>query len=174
MKDIVKEKTLENIETYLKENYSEVYGMFQGRIMGGFAHVRTEKSAFFMELILDTKIERFYLDIYPPIRVEKPFRQMVHAYINEKTSTFKSGRIDIDPVNGEVKIRLVGPVVDTPISVETIDDIVSLGLYIAFGKHINDVEKLAHGLFPSEEEDKSDKMKRRRKMEDASADDDGE
>ena len=46
MKDIVKEKTLENIETYLKENYSEVYGMFQGRIMGGFAHVRTEKSAF--------------------------------------------------------------------------------------------------------------------------------
>ena len=111
MNAIVK-KSLNSIEAYLNKERKAFYGMFQGKVPGGYCRVMTRDRSYFVQFIIDEDIERVFVEVYPQIMVEKPYRYMVHAYVNEQTSTYKSGRVDIDDDNGELKIRVETSIAD--------------------------------------------------------------
>ena len=144
MKAIVRE-SLKSIETHLNNERQAQYGMNQGKILGGFCRVMTRDRSYFIEFIVDDKIERVYVDVYPQIVVEKPYRFMVHAYVNEKTSNYKSGRIDIDDDNGELKVRVEASIVDHAVSVKDIKDMEHLAVQISDGLERR-LDKMAHGV----------------------------
>ena len=145
------QRTLSNIETHLKNERQALYGMFMGTIPGGTCQIHTSDRSYRIDYIIDEKIERFFVDAYPQIVCEGPYRQMMHAYVNEKTSSYKSGRIDIDEGTGEVKIRVESPLVDQPITVNTIKDMEHLSIHICDGLERR-LDKMAHGVYFKEDD----------------------
>ena len=144
MNAIVK-ASLNNIEAYLNKERKAFYGMFQGKILGGFCQIMTPDRSYFVQYIVNDKLERVFVDVYPQIIVEKPYRYEVHAYVNEKTSTYQDGRVDIDKVNGELKIRVATSIVDHAVSEKDIEDMEHLAVQISDGLERR-LDKMAHGV----------------------------
>ena len=139
-------QSLTSIATHLDQERVSHYGMNQGWVKGGYCRVHTADRSYFIEFIVDGRIERVFVDVYPQIVVEKPYRHMVHAYVNEKTSGFRSGRVDIDSDTGELKIRVETSIVDRAVSVEDIKDMEMIAIHIADSLYRR-LDKLAHGVF---------------------------
>ena len=152
MNAIVK-KSLNSIEAYLNNERKAFYGMFQGKVPGGYCRVMTHDRSYFVQFIIDEDIERVFVEVYPQIMVEKPYRYMVHAYVNEQTSTYKSGRVDIDDDNGELRIRVETSIADHAVSEKDIEDMEHLAVHISDGLERR-LDKMAHGvLFKDDDPD---------------------
>lgn len=156
------ERSLKSIETYLNKERQAFYGMFQGKIPGGCCRVMTRDRSYFVQFIIDEDIERVFVEVYPQIMVEKPYRYMVHAYVNEQTSTYKSGRVDIDDDNGELKIRVETSIADHAVSVKDIEDMEHLAVHISDGLERR-LDKMAHGV-PFKDDDPDLMSEREKRM----------
>ena len=175
MNAIVQE-SLKSIEKYLNDERQAFYGMFQGKVPGATCRVMTPDRSYFVQYIVDENIERVYVEVFPQITVEKPYRQMVHAYVNEKTSTYKSGRVDIDDDNGELKIRVETSIADHAVSVKDIKDMEHLAVHVSDGLERR-LDKMAHGVYfreddpdlMSDNEKKMTKLKKKLEGSDASS-----
>lgn len=150
MNTIVKESA-HNVRTHLKKERQAFFGMFMGPIPGGTCRIQTSDRSYRVDYIIDEKIERFFVDAYPQIVCEKPYRQMMHAYVNEKTSGYKAGRVDIDDDNGEVRVRVEASIVDKPVSVKDIKDMEHLAIHICDGLEKR-LDKMAHGVYFKEDD----------------------
>lgn len=150
MNVIIKESE-RNVRTHLKKERQAFFGIFMGPIPGGTCRIQTSDRSYRVDYIIDEKIERFFVDAYPQIVCEKPYRQMMHAYVNEKTSGYKSGRVDIDDDNGEVRIRVEASIVDKPVSVKDIKDMEHLAIHICDGLEKR-LDKMAHGVYFKEDD----------------------
>ena len=150
MNVIVKESE-HNIRTHLKKERQAFFGMFMGPIPGGTCRIQTSDRSYRVDYIIDERIERFFVDAYPQIVCEKPYRQMMHAYVNEKTSGYKAGRVDIDDDNGEVRVRVEASIVDKPVSVKDIKDMEHLAIHICDGLEKR-LDKIAHGVYFKEDD----------------------
>ena len=150
MKTIIKE-TESNIKTHLENERTALYGIFMGLIPGGFCRINTSDRSYHVEYIVDEKIKRFFVDAYPQIVCEQPYRHMMHAYVNEKTSGYKSGRVDIDDDNGEVRVRVEASIVDKPVSVKDIKDMEHLVIRICDSIEKR-LDKMAHGVYFKEDD----------------------
>ena len=108
------------------------------------------------------------------IIVEKSHRYEVHAYVNEKTSTYQDGRVDIDNENGELKIRVATSIVDHAVSEKDIEDMEHLAVRISDGLERR-LDKMAHGVrFKEDDPDvmgECEKIMNRKKLEDFDDDD---
>ena len=146
MNNEIIETTERNVKRHLESKRKAFFGMFLGEVRGGFCKIRTKSRSYHVDYIIDDKMERFFVDAYPQITCEKPYRYMMHAYVNEKTSTFKSGRIDIDEDNGEVKIRIESSFTDQAVSMSDIDDMehVAIQLFDSLEKRL---DRMAHGVY---------------------------
>lgn len=175
MNAIVK-KSLNSIEAYLNKERKAFYGMFQGKVSGGYCRIMTRDRSYFVQFIIDEDIERVFVEVYPQITVEKAYRYMVHAYVNEKTSTFKAGRVDIDDDNGELKIRVETSIADHAVSEKDIEDMEHLAVHISDGLERR-LDKMSHGV-PFKEDDpelmseREKQMNRMKKKLEGSGDDD--
>ena len=176
MKTIARE-SLNNIESYLNKERKAFYGMFQGKIPGGYCRIMTPDRSYFIHYIVNEKLERVFVDVYPQIIVEKSHRYEVHAYVNEKTSTYQDGRVDIDNENGELKIRVATSIVDHAVSEKDIEDMEHLAVRISDGLERR-LDKMAHGVrFKEDDPDvmgECEKIMNRKKLEDFDDDDDSE
>ena len=145
-------EVLRNIELHLEVNRKAYYGTFKGDVLGAFCYLPTKTRAYFIQYIIDENIGRFFLDVYPQIVCEKPYYYMLSAYVNEKTSGYKSGRIDIDETNGEVKVRMESPIVGSAVTREDIKDMETIAISIC--DHIEKrLDKLAHGVYFKENDE---------------------
>ena len=156
------ERSLRSIETYLNKERQAFYGMFQGKIPGGWCRVMTKDRSYFIQFIVDEDIERVFIEVYPQIMVEKPYRYMVHAYVNEQTSTYKSGRVDIDDDNGELRIRVETSIADHAVSEKDIEDMEHLAVHISDGLERR-LDKMAHGV-PFKDDDPDLMSEREKRM----------
>lgn len=156
------ERSLRSIETYLNKERQAFYGMFQGKIPGGWCRVMTRDRSYFVQFIIDEDIERVFVEVYPQIMVEKPYRYMVHAYVNEQTSTYKSGRVDIDDDNGELKIRVETSIADHAVTEKDIEDMEHLAVQISDGLERR-LDKMAHGV-PFKDDDPDLMSEREKRM----------
>lgn len=156
------ERSLRSIETYLNKERQAFYGMFQGKIPGGWCRVMTKDRSYFVQFIIDEDIERVFIEVYPQIMVEKPYRYMVHAYVNEQTSTYKSGRVDIDDDNGELRIRVETSIADHAVSEKDIEDMEHLAVHISDGLERR-LDKMAHGV-PFKDDDPDLMSEREKRM----------
>ena len=57
MNAIVK-KSLNSIEAYLNKERKAFYGMFQGKVPGGYCRIMTRARSYFVQFIIDEDIER--------------------------------------------------------------------------------------------------------------------
>ena len=156
------DRSLRSIETYLNKERQAFYGMFQGKIPGGWCRVMTKDRSYFVQFIIDEDIERVFIEVYPQIMVEKPYRYMVHAYVNEQTSTYKSGRVDIDDDNGELRIRVETSIADHAVSEKDIEDMEHLAVHISDGLERR-LDKMAHGV-PFKDDDPDLMSEREKRM----------
>ena len=150
MNTIVKESE-RNVRAHLKKERQAFFGMFMGPIPGGTCRIQPSDRSYRVDYIIDEKIERFYVDVYPQIVCEKPYRHTMHSYVNQKTSGYKSGRVDIDDDNGEVRIRVEASIVDKPVSVKDIKDMEHLAIHIC-DELEKRLDKMAHGVYFKEDD----------------------
>lgn len=143
-------ESLKNIETYMKKEHKGLGGMMQGNTSGTIAKILTKDRFYFMTIIVDDNLDKVFLDIHPQCVCEEPYRQMVHGYLNAHTSTYKSGRIDIDDDSGEVKIRMETQISDHPVSVADLKDMEHLAVNISDGLERR-LDKLCHGVWFNED-----------------------
>ena len=108
--------TLKALENYLRKEDRVYWGMLSGKVKGAISRILTEDRYYFVRYTVDDDMERFYVSIYPQIIAEKHYLRMLHAYVNSKTSDYKSGRVDVDNSTGEVKIVAESSIVSHPIT----------------------------------------------------------
>ena len=139
-------ETVNNIENHLKKERKLNYGMLMGVKPGGFSRIVTQDRCYHVFYSADESKERVFVDVYPGITIEKAYRQMAHSYINEKTSGFKAGRVDIDEDTGEVRIRVETSIVSNPATVKDIRDMEHLAIHIS-DSFERKLDKLGHGVY---------------------------
>lgn len=144
-------ESLKNIEVFMKKEHKGLWGMMQGNTSGAIAKILTKDRFYFMTIIVDDDLDKVFLDIHPQSVCEEPYRQMVHGYLNAHTSTYKSGRIDIDDDSGEVKIRMETQISDHPVSVADLKDMEYLAVNISDGLERR-LDKLCHGVWFNEDD----------------------
>ncbi len=151
----------EALEKHLRKNRAGFYGMYMGAVAGGFCQVRINSHPYCVSYIIDEGLERFFVDVYPSVICEKPYRQMLHAYVNAKSSNLRSGRIDVDNDTGEVRVRTETSIVSRPVSEKDIFDMELLAIKICEDIQPK-IEKLAHGVwFEEDDSDSNDDRKKR-------------
>ena len=151
MEDEIVTKCQNTIKNYLEKERKFFFGMFLGDVPGGFCQIKTVDRSYFVNYIIDVKMERFYVDAYPQIVCEKPYRQMMHAFANQKTSTYKSGRVDIDEKNGEVRIRIETSIVEHAVSEKDLEDMEHLAIRVC-DELERYLDKIAHGVYFKEDD----------------------
>lgn len=162
MKTTVTE-SLNNIETFMKKEHKGLWGMMQGEKPGAIAKILTLDRFYFMMIEVDENLDKVFLDIHPQCVCEKPYRQMANSFINAHTSTYKSGRIDVDESSGEVKIRIETQISDHPVSVQDLNDMEHLAVNISDGIE-RKLDKLCHGVwFDENDPELMGSMERKRK-----------
>lgn len=144
-------ESLENIETFMKNEHNGFWGMMRGNTPGAIAKILTKDRFYFLTIIVDDNLDKVFLDVHPQCVCEKPYRQTVHGYINSHTSTYKSGRIDIDNDSGEVKIRVETQISDHPVSSADLKDMELLAIHIS-DRIERRLDKLCHGVWFSEDD----------------------
>ncbi len=146
----IAQECLNSIENYLSKERMAFYGLFMGVCPGAYCHIMTDERSYFIHYLIDEQLMRVFVDVYPQCICERPYRNMMHTYINRKTSTLKSGRVDIG-IDGEIKIRLETSITDHPISGKDINDMENLAIQIS-----NSIEKkidrIAHGCYFEEDD----------------------
>lgn len=164
--------TLRALENYLRKEDRVYWGMLSGKVKGAISRILTEDRYYFVRYTVDDDMERFYVSIYPQIICEKHYLRMLHAYVNSKTSDYKSGRVDVDNITGEVKIVAESSIVSHPITESEIDDLEHLAVHIAEELNMR-LSRLAHGILIDESdpeiwgpaERKMDELKKKAKSE---------
>ncbi len=149
MNEIVKE-CIDNIDAYLNAERDMFYGLFKGNYPGGFSHVIIKERAYFVHFLVDEYFERMFVDVYPQCICEKPYLNMMHAYVNKKTSSIKAGRIDI-AMNGQVKIRIETSIVERAASIKDIKDMEGLAIQISQSVEKR-LDRIAHGVLFREDD----------------------
>lgn len=144
-------ESLKNIEAFMRKEHKGLWGMMQGSKPGAIAKILTQDRFYFMMVEVDEDLDKIFLDIHPQCVCEKPYRQMLHGYVNERTSTYKSGRIDVDENSGEVKIRIETQISDHQVSVKDLQDMEHLAVHISDGIERR-LDKLCHGVWFSEDD----------------------
>ncbi len=144
-------KSINAIEQHMKNERQAFFGLFQGECPGGFCRIHTANRHYFVHYILDEKLERFFVDIYPQCVCEKPYLFMSHYYANKKNSSYKSGRIDIDDDCGEVRIRVETSIVEHSVEVKDIKDMEHLAIRIA-DEIERRFDRLGHGIYFEEDD----------------------
>lgn len=144
-------ESLKNIEIFMKKEHKGFWGMMQGNKPGAIAKILTSDRFYFMVIEVDENLDKVFLDIHPQCVCEKPYRQMLHGYVNKRTSTYKSGRIDVDENSGEVKIRIETQISDHPVSAKDLNDMEHLAVNISDGIERR-LDKLCHGVWFSDDD----------------------
>ena len=138
------QQTLDNIEKYLRKERNAFWGPLQGRVPGFYSRFVTEQRGFFVHYIAKEGIDRLFIDVFPQCVCEPKYRQAVNAYLNSKTSTLNSGRIDLNPDNGEINVRVETVMLDQAPSVAAIEDMEMLALRLA-DRFCRKIDRLCHG-----------------------------
>lgn len=145
MKEIGK-LCVQGIMEHLRSKNRAFFGPLEGKYPGAFCRLAMRDRSYFVMYIVEEDLERVFVDVFPQCICERPYRQMMNAYVNNKTSGYKSGRVDVDDENGEVRIRTETSIVDHAVTAGDIDDMEKLAI------HVSDclerrLDKIAHGVF---------------------------
>ena len=140
------QKSAVNLDIHLKKEDRAVSGMFLGKKPGGFSKINTSFRSYFVIYTIDDHMERFYIDVYPQCVCEKPYINMVNSFLNSRSSSYRSGRINVCPQNGEVSVRVETAIVSHAVTPEDIDDLERLAIHVASSVE-KYLDKLCHGIY---------------------------
>lgn len=139
-----------NLQAYLKNKQRA--GIFTTKnLHGGFRFILTEDREYICEYTIDADIERFLLDLYPQIVCPQQHLNTTHMYVNRASSSWKSGRVDIDDSSGTIKIHTETSIVDCAVSIDVIEDLEKQAVMLSDSIEKR-LEKLVNGLTFSEDD----------------------
>lgn len=148
MKEIIK-NTMINIENYLNlsKNKHNYYAKIQDGSIGYITRINALDRTFFISYLIHEEGERFIVEVHCGIHANKYYRTRVNEYLSEKGV---ARRAYIDS-NGAL-IFFVDTYITSPIPMNIIDTI-ERGLISLFVLHGKDIERIACGLDPIEDEE---------------------
>ena len=140
-----------NVMGHLENERRGYYGALRGLVKGAFCRLKTRVSQYFVEYVVDDGVDRVFVDVYFPTKCELPYIHALRAFVNEKTSECRSGRIVIDPDLGTVKVRMETSIAERPVTEGDVRSMESMAIGIA-DSLFKRIDKIAHGIYFSEAE----------------------